>query len=194
MEAETHKDPSWQGPCFLAGSKKDGSLGTRESSQPRALAEVFEQVGQSDEAARSRLPEEIAFRLAAQRRETGPGARWLGRGPVAASRARLRLPVLPPSDGVGAPWRQGRRRAGSWGPPGWEQGLTGGLMPAPGSGREPCPAKLWARAPESTPALGSQWSWDKAVGEGARGSSLNQDQPQACRGASGEPVLGQVGP
>lgn len=38
LEAETHKDPSWQGPCFLAGSKKDRSPGTRESSQPRVLA------------------------------------------------------------------------------------------------------------------------------------------------------------
>lgn len=140
------------------------------------------------------FPRKLLFAWLRREERKGPRARWLGRGPVAASRASPRLPVLPPSDGVGAPWRQGRRRAGSWGPPGWEQGLTGGLMPAPGSGREPRPAKLWSRAPESAPALGSRWSWDKAVGEGARGSSLNQDQPQARRGASREPELGQVGP
>lgn len=42
------------------------------------LAEVFGQVGQSDEAARSRLPKEIAFRLAAQRREKGPKGQMAG--------------------------------------------------------------------------------------------------------------------
>ena len=38
--------------------------------------------------------------------------------------------------------------SGAWGQE-RELAVTGGLMPAPGAGREPRPAKLWARAPES---------------------------------------------
>lgn len=65
-------------------------------------------------------------------------------------------------------------------------------MPAPGSGREPRPAKLWSRARKARLHL--------APGElgqgrgGVRGSSLNQDQPQARRGASGSQNLARWAP
>lgn len=76
----------------------------------------------------------------------------------------------------------------------WEPDVTGGASCQPqvlkGSPVQPsCGPGL-----RKVPALGCRWCWDKAVGESAWGPSLNQDQPQAPRGASREPALGQVGP
>lgn len=44
------------------------------------LAELFGWVGENSEPASGSLPEEIAFCLAAQRRQEGLRARWPGRG------------------------------------------------------------------------------------------------------------------
>lgn len=74
-----------------------------------------------------------------------------------------------------------------------EQGLAGGLMPAPGAGREALSCQAMGQRLQKVPAHGSGWCWDVVV-VGYYGPHLSRDQPGAQQGASGESALGQVGP
>lgn len=142
------------------------------------------------------FPRKLLSPGCAEKRERaqGPDGWVQGAGSCIQSWGLRCRPVLPPSDGVGAPWALGAGGEQAPGDSGWEQGPGPGPHASPRFWKEPHPAKLWSRARKARLHLAPGGAGTRPWGRCAGVEPLNQDQPCARRGPPGSQNLARWAP